>query len=104
MKSNPNVKLMETRAALLEALLTSTKDLGPGYGGAVLKAGGVDEASGLSASLDVLDAIVGGVMTAINSAAAELAAVKKDLTDNPGIDSSATDAEAAATAADMPEE
>ena len=54
-------------------------------------------------ALGALGGIVGGLMTAINTALAELAELKKDLQANPTIDSSASDDEAAATAADMPE-
>ena len=54
-------------------------------------------------ALGVLGAIAGGLMEAAKKAAAELDALKKDLTANPAIDSSASDAEAAATAADMPD-
>lgn len=63
-----------------------------------------DKIDKIEAAMSGLGSVIGGLMTAFNAAAAELAELKKDLTANPTIDSSASDAEAAATAADMPPE
>lgn len=63
-----------------------------------------DKIDKIETAMSGLGAVIGGLMTAFNAAAAELAELKKDLTANPAIDSSASDDEAAATAADMPPE
>jgi len=48
--------------------------------------------------------VLGGLVEAFNRASRELAELKADLKAKPTIDSSASDAEAAATAEDMPDE
>ena len=97
------LRLLKLQRKLHNKLDAVTTAAGPDYTKAVV-AGGIDtEAAGIASSVGVLSGIIGGIMRIAESATAELDAVKADLEAQPTIDSSASDAEAAATAADMPD-
>lgn len=98
------LRLLKLQRKLHNDLDAVTEAAGPNYGKAVLAGGIETEAAGVASSLGVLGNIVGGVLRIYKSATAEIEAIKADLAADPTTDSSAMDAEAAATAADMPEE
>lgn len=94
---------MTIKNNLQSAVNSAASALGPDYALAYMAAAGPEEAGAPVAAIGLLDSVITGVLTAVNAAAAELEAVKKDLEENPAIDSSASDAEEAATEADMPD-
>jgi hypothetical protein len=111
-----SARLITLRRELAAHLTAASQQMtGAPFAASVMAAGGglrppaatIPAASGAAGSVDtalgVFGAIVGGVMGAIQDATRELEALKADLVAHPEIDSSASAAEAAATAADMPD-